>query len=110
MKILMIDKFYFIKGGAERYYFELKDVLEARGHQVIPFSMKHPSNFPTEYEPFFVDNIDYDMSSWTKKLATFPKIAGRMIYSVHAMKQLELLIKKEQPVFTCLTSLALGWR
>lgn len=97
MKILMIDKFYFIKGGAERYYFELKDVLEARGHQVIPFSMKHPSNFPTEYEPFFVDNINYDMSSWMKKLAAFPKITGRMIYSVHAMKQIELLIKKEQP-------------
>lgn len=35
MNILMMDKYYFIKGGAERYFFELKGILEAKGHKVI---------------------------------------------------------------------------
>ena len=59
MRILLVDKFFFIKGGAERYYFELKEVLEAHGHEVIPFSMQHPDNFESKYADYFVDNIDF---------------------------------------------------
>lgn len=97
MKILMIDKYYFIKGGAERYYFELKDVLEHKGHTVIPFSMKHPDNFESEYEEHFVDNIEYEFSSFFEKARALPKITGRMLYSLHAKKRLEKLILKEKP-------------
>lgn len=97
MNILMVDKFYFIKGGAERYYFELKNVLELKGHKVIPFSMQHPDNFETEYEPFFVDNVDYGTQSVLQKLQTFPKASGRMFYSFHARKRLEQLIAREKP-------------
>ena len=97
MKILMVDKFYFIKGGAERYFFELKDVLELHGHKVIPFSMRHPNNFKTEYEEFFVDNIDFEFSSLVDKALAFPKITGRMLYSFHAKDRLEKLIAAEKP-------------
>jgi glycosyltransferase involved in cell wall biosynthesis len=97
MKVLMIDKFYFIKGGAERYYFELKDVLEAKGHKVIPFSMKHPENFDTEYEEFFVDNIEYNVDSFLAKIASIPRITARMIYSTHAKERLEKLLEHAKP-------------
>ena len=40
MKILMIDKYFFIKGGSSRYMFELSELLEDRGHEIIHFSMK----------------------------------------------------------------------
>ena len=97
LKILMVDKYYFIKGGAERYYFELKKILEANGHDVIPFSMKHPRNYTTEYNDYFVDNIEFNYTSQVKKAANSLKIAGRIIYSLHAKKQIEALIEKIRP-------------
>ena len=44
MKVLAANKYYFVKGGAERYFFELKRILEARGHSVVPFAMEHKQN------------------------------------------------------------------
>ncbi len=97
MKVLMIDKYFFIKGGAERYFFELKDILEDKGHKVIPFSMKHPDNFETPYEKYFVNNIDYEFTSVFKKALAFPQITARMLYSFHAKNRLEKLLSDERP-------------
>jgi glycosyltransferase involved in cell wall biosynthesis len=97
MKILMIDKYYFVKGGAERYLFELTEVLQANGHTVVPFGMKHPDNFATEFEPHFADNIDYTLDSAWQKAVHFFTISGRMIYSLHARRQLETLVAQERP-------------
>ncbi|MFQ5630802.1 MAG: glycosyltransferase family 1 protein, partial [bacterium] len=80
----MVDKFYFIKGGAERYYFELKKLLEANGHEVIPFSMQHPKNFETPYEKDFVDDIEFNNLSAIEKLKHAPRIVGRVVYSREA--------------------------
>ncbi len=97
MKILMIDKYYFIKGGAERYYFELKHILELMGHTVIPFSMQHPANFETAYDAFFVDNVEYNHASTLKKVTTLPGATARMFYSLQARKRLEKLLAQEKP-------------
>ena len=97
LKILMVDKYYFIKGGAERYYFELAKLLEAHGHEVIPFSMHHQENFETDYSDYFVDFIDYNNRSTKKNFGQSFKIVGRMIYSTHAKRKLEALIKKVKP-------------
>ena len=40
MKILLVNKFHYMKGGAERYYFTLADALKKSGHEVIFFSIK----------------------------------------------------------------------
>lgn len=45
MKILLAKKFFYLKGGAEVYFFETAKLLENKGHKVIFFSMKHPHNF-----------------------------------------------------------------
>jgi hypothetical protein len=36
MTILMVNKFHYLRGGAERYYFDLMALLERHGHRVIP--------------------------------------------------------------------------
>ncbi|MFQ5752238.1 MAG: glycosyltransferase, partial [bacterium] len=97
LKILMIDKYYFIKGGAERYYFELAKLLEAQGHQVIPFSMQHNENLGTSYSDYFVDFIDYNNGSKKINFAQSLKIAGRMLYSIHSKRKLEALIEHVKP-------------
>jgi len=82
MKILMVDKFYFVKGGAERYMFELSKVLEANGHEVIPFAMRHPDSFETQHEAFFARNIEYNHGSVLAKVATAVRAAGKNLLAV----------------------------
>jgi len=97
LKILMVDKYYFIKGGAERYFFELKKVLESKGHEVIPFSMDHPENFDSEFSDYFVSNIEFNDQPTLKKIANIPKITGRIIYSTSAKKRIKKLIEEKKP-------------
>jgi glycosyltransferase involved in cell wall biosynthesis len=93
----MVDKYYFIKGGAERYYFELTKVLEKNGHQVIPFSMQHPDNFKTLYAPYFVENIEFNDLSPLQKISKAPKILERVIYSITAKNAISRLIEETTP-------------
>jgi glycosyltransferase involved in cell wall biosynthesis len=97
VKILMVDKYFFIKGGAERYYFELKQILEQHGHQVIPFSMQHPDNAPTEWADYFVSNIEFNGHSTLQKLAQAPKVIGRVLYSQEAKAAITKLIERVKP-------------
>lgn len=97
MKILMVDKYFFIKGGAERYYFELKGILERHGHQVIPFSMQHPDNFATEWADYFVSNIEFNGHGRLQKLAQAPKIISRVLYSPEAKAAITRVIERVKP-------------
>lgn len=97
MKVLQVDKFYFIKGGAERYMFELSQLLKAHDHTVIPFSMKHPLNFSTPYARFFVENIDFHPNSLLGSLVNGYKTAKRLFYSVESRRKIERLIQQNLP-------------
>ena len=59
MKILFVNKFFFIKGGAETVYFQERDAMLQAGYQVVDFSMQHAENKPSPWEEFFVHNVDY---------------------------------------------------
>lgn len=94
MKILMVNKFFYIKGGSETYYFALKNMLEEAGHQVIDFSMKDDKNFESPYSDYFVDNVDYSKaSSFLSKI----KMAMNIVYSFEAKRKFEQLIITEKP-------------
>jgi len=97
MKIVMIDKYFFVKGGAERYLFELSKILRENGHDVIPFSMKHRNNAVTPFDGFFVDNIEYNLDSLWEKAKNSFRITSRMLYSFHAKERLEKLICHVKP-------------
>lgn len=57
MNILQINKYYFDKGGAERYMFELSDALKMRGHSVTPFAMERDENLRHPMEKYFVSPV-----------------------------------------------------
>ncbi len=57
MTILQINKFYYEKGGAERYYFELSKLLEENGHKIIPFAMQSNNNLKSKFSKYFVSEI-----------------------------------------------------
>lgn len=94
MKILMVNKFFYIKGGSETYYFALRRLLEEKGHEVIDFSMQDEKNFDSPYADYFVSAVDYNKTMGIRQQV---KAATNIIYSVEAKKKLEALIQKTKP-------------
>lgn len=94
MKILQLNKYYWPKGGADRYMLEVSSLLESHGHQVIPFAMHHPQNLPSVYSRYFVSSVTTErVSGPLASLKTF----GRLLYSLEAKKNLAELIAREKP-------------
>jgi len=97
MRILQIHKFYYIEGGAERYYFNLSDLLKERGHTLVPFAMKHPRNLPTEYSDYFVDYFEPDRELARLGLINGLRAASRVVFNRQAQERLAKLIDDVQP-------------
>ncbi len=97
MKILQINNFHYLRGGSERYYFEVSNLLKSEGHEVIPFSMRHPKNLPSNYSNYFVSNIDFEKMLAKINLRNALKVISRTIYCSEAKKNLDRLIEAEKP-------------
>lgn len=58
MKILLVNKFHYLKGGSERYYFELANLLSEQGHEVAFFSTLSNKNIKTKKIEYIVKSVD----------------------------------------------------
>jgi glycosyltransferase involved in cell wall biosynthesis len=97
MKYLMINKFYYLRGGTERYCFDMTALLQRHGHRVIPFSMVHERNRESEYSRYFVDEISFERSADLRQPLASLGAATRAVYSRQARQRLEALVRKERP-------------
>lgn len=95
LRILFANKFFHPGDGSETVSFQSIENLQRMGHEVIPFSMKHPSNLSTPYSKYFVTEVNYhdQNGSFVSKL----KIATSLIYSWEAKKKMERLLKDHPP-------------
>lgn len=94
MKILQINKFFFLKGGAEKYFFDLSELLSEKGHQVIAWSTQHPQNFPFPGEKDFAQFNDLSQKEGFWK--DFKK-ARDIFWNKEAKNKLEKIINREKP-------------
>ena len=78
MTLLLVNKYHFIKGGAERYYLDLGNRLSTRGDRVVYLSMNHPENVPAGPDDVFVAEVDYRAKMG---FASRIRHAARSIYS-----------------------------
>lgn len=94
MRILLVNKYFYRKGGAETYYFALAEGLKALGHEVAFFSMRHPSNEPSRWSKYFVSEKDY-----VGKVSAFKQVqeAATLIYSFEAKRKFEALLEEFKP-------------
>ena len=58
MRILLVNKFHYLKGGSEKYYFELGKLLKEHGNEVAYFSMEDEKNIKTGDKEYFVDKFE----------------------------------------------------
>ncbi len=97
MKIILAHKFFHLTGGTEEYFRNLAIILEAHGHQTIPFAIQHPNNPASPYDKYFLKNIDYREPSLFYRLRNAPRILSRTLYSWEARRKVEMLIKDTSP-------------
>jgi glycosyltransferase involved in cell wall biosynthesis len=93
MKILLINKFFYRKGGAETVFFDTAKLLQDKGHEVSFFSMHHKNNEKSAYEKYFISNVDYESYSLKNSIQS----SGRILYSIEAIRNIEKLIDDEKP-------------
>jgi glycosyltransferase involved in cell wall biosynthesis len=92
MKILMANKFFFHKGGAESVMFEERDYLLRSGEEVIDFSMQDERNCKSPYESHFVSHKDYQGRNLSK---IGPALS--LVHSREAVSKIAALIDKLRP-------------
>lgn len=95
MRVLLINKFHYLKGGAERAYFDTAHILAENGHAVAFFAMEHPENLDTPWSQFFVSRVDYH----DQKAGLLSKLraAACIIWNREAAAKLEALIREFKP-------------
>ena len=89
MKVLLVNKFHWMKGGSETYYFELGKLLEEHGHEVAYFSMENEKNIKTGNKEYFVKASDMNSKDVTKALS--------FIYSKENKKVMEKALDEFKP-------------
>lgn len=94
MRILLVNKYFYRKGGAETYFFALAEGLRALGHEVAFFSMQHPNNESSYWSKYFVSEKDY-----VEDISAFKKVqeASTLIYSFEARRKFEALLEEFKP-------------
>ncbi|MBB1313190.1 MULTISPECIES: glycosyltransferase family 4 protein [Aliivibrio] len=94
MKVLLVNKFFFMKGGAETVYFQERDMLLSEGIDIIEFSMNHEKNLESNYSDFFVNNVDYYQEQTLKNKIT---TAVNFIHNSEACIKFKQLLEQEKP-------------
>ena len=58
MRVLVVNRYWRALGGVEECVRDLHGVLVERGHEVVPFAMASPKNWPTPYASYFPSEVD----------------------------------------------------
>jgi len=94
MRILEINKFNYLRRGAEKHFLELQELLSGRGHEVAVFAMEHSQNNFSPWQKYFVSYVGYgdNDSLWSKI-----KGALTRFYSFEAKRKIRKLLKDFRP-------------
>ena len=58
-RVLLVNKFYYRRGGDCVYLLNLEEMLRSRGHEVAVFAMDYPENSPSEWSQYFAPEITF---------------------------------------------------
>ena len=92
MKILLVNKYLYPKGGAETYVLNLGSYLTGLGHEVQYFGMADPRNVVGNRLGLAVSPLDFSTGVMKNLHAPF-----RMIYSAEAAGKLTRVLRDFQP-------------
>ena len=92
MKVLLVNKFHYMKGGSEKYYFSLAELIKSKGHEVVFFAMQDEKNIPCNQEKYFVNNASVKGGIKSKL-----NMILHIVYSKEAYNKMKELLNQEKP-------------
>lgn len=92
MRILMVNKFLYPRGGSESYMLYLGDYLKALGHEVEYFGMYDEKNTVGNSAEMYTTNMDFHKGGAASFLYPF-----KILYSFEAKKKISKVIEKFKP-------------
>ncbi|MDE0316727.1 MAG: glycosyltransferase family 4 protein [Candidatus Poribacteria bacterium] len=84
LTILNVSQNHYIRGGSDRYFFTMAELLQKHGHNVIPFTAANPKNEHSEWEQYFPRAADFEKPK--------PIDLLRFLYSRDAVKSIQKLL------------------
>ena len=81
MKILMVNKFLYPRGGCETYMLNLAEELNAKGHEIEYFGMYDEKNTVGNSLGLYTTNMDFHSKGLSRFLYPF-----KIIYSTEAKR------------------------
>ncbi len=100
MKILMVNKFLYPRGGAETYVFDLAEHLAQKGHEIAFFGMKDSRNIHGNQLGIGAKNAEFREFSMQQVLYPF-----RIIYSLDARRKMEEILAHFKPDYVHLNNI-----
>ena len=94
LRVLMVNKFHYLKGGSETYYFAVGEALEEKGNEVAWFAMQDSKNLPCKQSGYFVPASDYNGKLSPAKMV---REATTLAYSPMALNRFERLLEDFRP-------------
>lgn len=92
MRVLLINKFLYPKGGAETYTLSLGKMLEKRGHEVQYFGLRNEKNTVGNQVDALVSDMDFSAGIVRNLNAPF-----RIIYNRRARKEIRRVLDSFHP-------------
>jgi len=100
-KVLVVNKYHFVSGGAERYFLSIMEVFRKWGIEPIPLSVNYARTLPTPYQKYFIEPIVQDGEAkmiaqnptWKEKI----KLAAQAIYSESAVSAIRRIYEEHKP-------------
>lgn len=94
MRVILVNKFHYRRGGSETYCFAVAGALREAGHEVHFFAMEDEGNLPCEDADLFVPNRDYNGPSSPAAKAS---AALSIVYSREARRRFQALCERVRP-------------
>jgi glycosyltransferase involved in cell wall biosynthesis len=93
-RLLSLNSYHYRRGGADVVYFEHDALFRSLGWDTAFFAMHHPMNMASEWESYFVDELQYGN---TYSLPAKLEMATKVIYSTEARNKLKKLLSRFRP-------------
>lgn len=93
MNILLINKFYYPRGGDCTATLSLETLLKSKGHNVAIFSSAHKENNDSEWSSYFPSEINFASPNLKEKI----KAVMRIFFSREVKRKFLALVKDFKP-------------
>lgn len=92
MKILMVNKFLYPRGGCETYMLNLSEELKSKGHEIEYFGMYDENNTVGNSKALYTTNMDFHSKGIARFLYPF-----KIIYSLEAYRKILKVLDDFKP-------------